>query len=314
MSGLIDTKSRVMDVVLTDEGRRQLSEGGLKIDSYSFTDVGTFYQADVVSGSADASLRLSFEASCLPQDNIMFTAKEGGRLSSADGRSGLIANGQLLEFGTTARTVSTLTGSALSNRVDSMMQLPVENFRKLRLLSTSDSLFEDEGFSIGPSSVSYTVTNERPISDRAMWSIDINALDGIMQDPKLSKLRNFKYLPPINKNSKDRQSDKRSLGPYAPWDGAQGQKYTEVQLEEELQNLRALGQVKDFSFDPTTSNNRIIGQFIELGSTSVSALDLIDYGTYVFNGKKKHAFFAGKRLIDDNGNETFVHVFTLVFG
>jgi hypothetical protein len=43
-------------------------------------------------------------------------------------------------------------------------------------------------------------------------------------------------------------------------------------------------------------------------------LDVIDYGQYTFNGSLKHTFFIGKIVLDDNDSQTFIHLFTLVFG
>ena len=42
-------------------------------------------------------------------------------------------------------------------------------------------------------------------------------------------------------------------------------------------------------------------------------LDVVDYGSYLYNGKNKQAFFIGKVLIDDNETQTFIKLFTIVF-
>ena len=41
MSGILDNKSRVLDTVITTEGRRQLAEGGVDIQYVTFTDGAT---------------------------------------------------------------------------------------------------------------------------------------------------------------------------------------------------------------------------------------------------------------------------------
>ena len=83
MSGILDSKSRVMDVVITEEGRRQMHNGNLKIEFASFTDCHTFYEADAVSGSADASKRIFLEApTTLTQDQITFETDGSGNIVS----------------------------------------------------------------------------------------------------------------------------------------------------------------------------------------------------------------------------------------
>ncbi len=55
------------DALVTLEGRRQISTGDMKIEYVSFTDGGTYYAADIASGSSDASSRIFLEACNLPQ-------------------------------------------------------------------------------------------------------------------------------------------------------------------------------------------------------------------------------------------------------
>ena len=79
MSGILDNKKRIMDVVITQEGKRQMANGDIRIQFASFTDKHTYYEADVVSGSSDAQGRLYFEASSLPFDQITFETDDSGQ-------------------------------------------------------------------------------------------------------------------------------------------------------------------------------------------------------------------------------------------
>jgi hypothetical protein len=72
--GILDSKSRILDTILTLEGRRQIADGKLKVEWVSLSDSFTFYESDLVSGSTDATQRLFFEASHSPQDQITFEA------------------------------------------------------------------------------------------------------------------------------------------------------------------------------------------------------------------------------------------------
>ena len=56
MAGILDNKNRIMDTIITTSGRRQISSGRLRVEYASFTDGGTFYEADEVSGSWGGAL------------------------------------------------------------------------------------------------------------------------------------------------------------------------------------------------------------------------------------------------------------------
>src|SRR5690242_15317363 len=98
--GLLDSKSRILDTLVTLEGRRQISTGKLKIEWISLTDTATFYEADLVSGSTDATRRLYLEACQLPQDQITFEADDSGRLMSFKNDKGLIISAGNILSGT----------------------------------------------------------------------------------------------------------------------------------------------------------------------------------------------------------------------
>ena len=50
-----------MDVVITDQGRRQMASGKMKIEFASISDAQVFYEYDAASGSTDATDRIYFE-------------------------------------------------------------------------------------------------------------------------------------------------------------------------------------------------------------------------------------------------------------
>ena len=82
MSGILNTKQRIMDTILTQEGKRQLASGELRLNFITFTDNATFYKKDLVSGSADATERIYLESCNLPQDQITFESHDTGGLKS----------------------------------------------------------------------------------------------------------------------------------------------------------------------------------------------------------------------------------------
>jgi len=147
MSGILDSHTRVLDVFLTQEGRRQLSVGGLRIEHISFSDDDTFYQESIVSGSEDASNRLFFESANLPQDQITFESDDSGRLQPFKNINGInIINGQVITTtgketfgqvlsGSSIETI-TLDGLDFSNLSNSLLKSSIDNFKSLRMLGT----------------------------------------------------------------------------------------------------------------------------------------------------------------------------------
>ena len=83
--GLLDSKQRIMDTIITDEGRKQLGTGRFIPAFYSFSDAGAVYSISdtYVTGTVpDSSIAtlVSFEAFPLPQDQVSFEADDSGGL------------------------------------------------------------------------------------------------------------------------------------------------------------------------------------------------------------------------------------------
>lgn len=329
MSGILDNKSRVIDTIVTLEGRRQIAAGKMRIEYVSFTDAATFYEADAVSGSTDATNRTYLEQCNLPQDQITFEADDSGRLLPFRNSEGIsLRDGRILgyTFDATMSLVLTgasegvtfLTGSEFASTAESLLASSTDNFQKLRLLGTRDPVFEDDGFGVGNRNITFTITNEKPLKDDEDQIAHVNHLESLFNDTRLSKVKNFKYLPPINKRkegtAKDVLTKDQLLGSYAPWGRSSNKELTGKQLDEELTYVERNGYERTITFDPTSRFNRLMCQFFEVNRDTIKKLDVIDFGKYVVDDALKHAFFIGKILVDDNGSQTFIHLFTLVFG
>lgn len=332
MSGILDNKSRVLDTIVTLEGRKQIANGDLKVKYVSFTDGATYYRGDVTSGSADATTRIYLEHCHLPQDEITLEADDGGRLSPFKNGAGVsVRDGQLLAYSFNALTASVLTGSnqgmrlmkgdEFSSTADTLLASSIHNFSRLRIIGTKDLLFEDDGFDVGTKRITFNITNDRPLPHPTQHVAHIDHLESLFNDVRLSKVNNFKFLPPINKldNSRIDKQDHRQtapyhLGHYKPWGRSHLMGLQPKQLEYELDHYRRMGYSKTVSFDPTSRDNRLFGQFFEVNFNVMKKLDVIDYGQYIYHGSRKHAFFVGKVMTDENGTHTFIHLFTLVFG
>jgi hypothetical protein len=339
MSGILDNKSRVLDNILTIEGRRQIATGKLVVEYVTFTDAAAFYKADIVSGSADATTRVYLESCALPQDHVTFQADDSGALKPFP-----IDSTYSLESGKLQKTIVTQLSSALyegssysnttaindtfASMLDDVLASSLNNFQNQYPIATKDPIFEDDGFAVSPTTAEFVLTQNRPIQDPNCYVVNINHVESLFNDPRLANLKNFRFLPPIvrtdavdvDKSDPTSVPKQLRLGTYAPW----GKSNVSIdalraQLNAELSTYANVGYMKTFTFDPTSRNNQIIAQVFEASNTSLKKLDVIDFGKMTVTspetgkGVTQHVFFAGKIVIDDNQTQNFVHLFTLVF-
>ena len=326
MSGILDSRKRIMDTIVTLEGRRQISSGDLRVEYVSFTDAATFYSKDLISGSADATLRLYFEQCHLPQDQITFEADDSGKLKPFKNSSGINVYGgaisevvteQLFE-GSSKENTTYLTGDSFVSTAGSLLASSIENFKKLYVIGSKDYLFEDDGFDTGVPNVQFEVTDKSPLVEDVSTRL-LDNLPSLFEDKHFSNVINFKFLPPINKVLSTNETSKNDpnfiennkIGDYQRLGNYD--EYAEYELENDLMLLEEKGHKKTITFDPTSMSNKLLTQIFEMNDSEIKKLDVVDYGTYKYNDKIKQAFFVGKVLVDGNGTDTFVKMFTLVF-
>jgi hypothetical protein len=331
--GILDSKSRVLDTILTLEGRKQLSQGGIEIAYVSFTDSTTFYRADAASGSQDATQRIYLEACQLPQDQVTFQADDQGNVMPFGNADGIPQSpGKILTYTYTGVTSSVLggiqsvsasSGTQFTAFTEALLAASADNFSKLRPLATVDPIFEDDGFAAGPDHVTFTINNQRPLPNPNQYAAHISALDSIFADPRFASVPNFMYLPPVNKvtdTSVDltdhRATSQYHLGQYLPWGRTHVFGVSYAQVAYELQYYEKLGCMRQVNFDPTSLDNNLVGQFFERSFDTLKKLDVVDFGRHATGNPSSptaHVFFVGKVQVDEKGTDTFLHLFTLVF-
>lgn len=318
MSGILDNKSRIMDTIVTLEGRRQMAEGKLRIEYVSFTDNSTFYEPDAVSGSADPSNRLYFEQCQLPQDQITFEADDSGFLKPFRNVNNTdILSGKIVSSSNFNNQVTFLTGTQFASTAQELLLSSINNFKNLQILATQDYVFEDIGFDASPSELNFELNLESPVPSNQS-NRNLTDLPSLFNDKHFSKVKNFKYLPPINKiddasvvKSDPTVIDVNKIGEYENLN-TQGE-YTSTDLEDDLRIFENDGFKKSIRFEPTSLSNNLIAQIFEVNGSDIKKLDVLDFGEYRQLDSFKHAYFVGKVLVDDNGSQTFVKMFTLVF-
>lgn len=147
MSGILDSKTRILDALLTAEGRRQLAEGTFTVSYATFSDADVSYEPDVNEGHVDPTDRIHIEASNLPQDQIVYEANDAGNLVP------LRSNNVLLDLETA--NLSLLPRNIASTFVDGKAVASQINFGpRVKVNTTIPSSFKETGVGF-----SYTDSN-----------------------------------------------------------------------------------------------------------------------------------------------------------
>ena len=206
MAGLLDPKTRVLDTIITNEGRRQAATGKMNVEYVSFSDAGAIYALDtLVSGGLDFTSRIAFEAGNLPQDSIVFETDDSGNLLAnfVDGDSGYkVRAGKVFPVltGSTRFEAPFISGSQFASLATTLLSASLNNFKNLSLLASPDPLDVNYNeFIIDKKNIEFKISDTKPISNSAIQEIDIDKVESIFFDKRLSHVPNFQYLPPINK-------------------------------------------------------------------------------------------------------------------
>lgn len=300
--GLLSPKNRILDTIITDEGRRQLGSGQFKPVFYSFSDVSAVYSPlDVYAtgSSPSSSIRtlLSFEAFPLPQDQVAYEADDSG---------GLKVFGNNNYFDTSAGQVRVISGQLISgwqNKVPQVLSSSVQfaslatsvlsgaadNFRKLMLLKSPDLLYENRNeFKVDRNEVQFRINNDNTFLPGDVSKNTLEASENMFSDRKLSHLDNFLFMPPINKKA-DNDSANRQIGNYSSAINGNRQINTIEQLRNEFSNVviqngtmqeRSISQRETIKFSETTITNRLMGQVFEIAGGRITKLDVIDFGIF----------------------------------
>jgi hypothetical protein len=207
--GILDSKSRVLDTVITGEGRRQLAMGNFNPAFATISDRHTYYEKSEVSGTSDASDRIYFEAS--PDnmtDYITFETDDSGRLLGYpiheghywEGRVGTVEAFGVGELGEPKYKTIGIEGFA--SQAIAIVTSSIENFKDLQTIGTRDAT-ETVSLKTKLSDYSYNflINNNYPFSEGASDSIvNLDSMETLFFDDRVSDSINFKFLPPIVKD------------------------------------------------------------------------------------------------------------------
>ena len=209
MAGILDSKTRVLDAVLTEIGRRQISSGKLKIEFASLSDASAYYEGgDSGPGPSDATSRIYFEApGKKKQDLITFETDDSGALLGYPDMESISINGDdLFQKDGKATDINSLkfvSGSSnFASLASGIVTSSIDNFKQMYMIGTTENEFGPANlsreFKLSSDKLSFRILNTHPFPNGPQFSINsIDAIECLFLDKRLSNVDNFKFLPPM---------------------------------------------------------------------------------------------------------------------
>jgi hypothetical protein len=298
MAGLLDPKTRVLDTVLTPEGRRQMLDGGIKIKYATVSDIGFDYFGDEDLRYVSGSIPFGMESFSTTNDMIFPVTDASNTLLEFSGDNLFLSkNGAIFVSGT--QQSPRLSLDRLSDTV-------IDSLKKQMIISTLDLARNDAGFSIDPTVVEFSITEDKPFDGEPSITTLTDA-DGLFCDKRLAKTQNFKFLPPVQKTN-ETSSKLVSLGTY--FNFAETNDVDTYDFLNELNNL----EFSSLEFSRLTEYNDIVVQMFETNNDTIKKLDIIKWGRISTSpdGSSSDLYFIGKVYFDEFNVPTFINIFTMV--
>lgn len=341
--GILDKKTRFIDLVVTQEGKRQMANGLLRAEYASLSDCHAFYDQNEKD---NVSNRIYFEVMERPENVIVIEKDDSGRLLEFNySPTGSIVGNRITELDSNSEQQNLVTGSQFQSLTGSILSSITRHFQNNYFLGTNNSIETDE-FILSKTTKNFAITDLNPFPNGSKSEvINVDNAEPLLLDNKLSYLDAFQYLPPVNvdgssygiyedirsSNKSTWNEIKKDLGPDA---------FIKETVSENENNITDLtgennGSIlddkyilKDISvaskqfeiikFDETSDENNLIIQVYENseGST-LTKLDIVDAGVFYDENDpnkryEKRLFYIGKIYLDNDNNPTFINMFTVV--
>lgn len=327
--GILNPKTRIIDVVMTPYGREMLAQGGIDVSYASLTDGQAYYDPSSITGSYDtATDRISFEAPpSLPHDTFSLVTDDTGKLvpASAFGTD-IDSDGTLYFRGGTLVTSSdhvetTLvgglgavkgytSGSNFSSSISTLVDLFKNALACNTIIASRDPLDDSPNFVVSPTAGKFYIDNSMT---KTLPVTSINTADSLFFDKRFANLPQFRFLPPIVSTGKSQ----KNLGSYTNIKKFNNLSYQDLKRSVFGTNRNPIKQRLDITVEDTSLTNDMVVQFFEITPDGMTKLDAVDYGeAYDPEDRerpKKRIVFFGKVFLDETESATFVNLFTVVF-
>lgn len=297
MAGVLNSKSRILDVILTELGRDQMNRGEFEVSFVTFSDAGTEYIDDGTGVISSIKDRLTFEAHSSPNDEIIPEIDNEGEFLLTKRVSPTLAvnNGVLYEQSSTGY----IAVDAFS-KIDKFTDLTINRWNNLQILRSESSTPDFE-----VSSESITLTTS--LNSDTTLKDDVSMLKPILVDPRFAGNITTLYLPPVSLNN-------GNITPLRAFNRF-GKENSMSNVLSEIQNKSRATQRIELGNSRTFRDYNIIAQAFMKKNQSVKKYLVVDGGEYK-NEKNQivmQVFHLGFIFKDENGTSKFSRSYSLVF-
>ena len=266
MSGILNKKTRLIDLVVTELGRKAIAKERFNLQFASFTDKDCFYSATDLnlSGAKNATNedRIYLEANTKSDiDQIVLTTDDSGLLfiNSQNLTSGTsVIGNKIFEENPEKKSLSQfITGTVFNSASNQIIKTSIKNFEKNRFLGTKTDFNEGNDFVVSTvdNKNFFNMTNSSPFLLGVTNKITTtDNADPLLFDNKLAHFKNFQYLPPVN-------TDGSSYGQWQDLRSTTRTTFKDIKNSLRIQNL---------GYDYLQQNDTVIN---EIGYENLQALN-----------------------------------------
>ncbi len=197
MSGILNKKIQLIDLVVTEEGRRQMSLGGLRPTYASFSDNNVDYD-DLIETTKDSTSKLYFQTpSNLSRDQIIFETDDSGMLlvGKNSEKFSIINDDVYLLTSSLGQSVDYLSvsGSQFASTATLIEDSAINSFRENKFVRTVSGIdSENSNFSTSINQHTFVISNSVPFPKGPLTEkFDIDHAETFMFDSKLMHYQNF---------------------------------------------------------------------------------------------------------------------------
>jgi len=350
MAGILNKRTRFIDLVITKEGKRQIASGNLRAEYASLTDASVYYTSN--EKTEEVRKRIYFEAMESPNNTIVLEKDDSGKLVDFDfSPTGSIVGENIFSKDKEAipedlHKLKLTKGNQFASLSKSLPSSFLKHFVANQFVGTK-SFNEIEEFELSTNELNFAISNSVPFETGPNKEvINVDNAEPFLLDPKLTHLPSFAYLPPVNIDGSNygNYTDMRNLNKET-WEDIKhslGFKHFEeiTDFAEENDDMRIdksgdfkvvnrksllpvdtelVKEYKVVRFKKTSNDNNLIMQLFEIDESrsKLKKLDIVDAGVFYeeedVNLKyEKRVFYVGKIYLDTFNTPTFISMFTII--
>ena len=296
MSGMLNSKNRVLDVVLTELGRKQMDKGQFEVSFVSFSDKCTEYLSDDSGVAIDIKDRVYFEAFSSPSDEIIPEIDDIGNfiLTKQVSPTLTVNNGVLYE-----KIDSGYQEVDGFSQVSKFTSLTTGRFNGLQILRTENNTPDFDTNVAGAKMAVPTEVVKLPDH--------VSGLKPILVDPRFSGTINTMFLPPKVRHGLV-EAPLRAYNRF-------GKEHSQKSLVEEIKNSSYSKATIELGGDKYYKEYNLLGQIFMKKDQTIRKYLLIDAGEYKNKDQEisMQIYHCGFIFKDENGTSKFSRAFSIIF-